>query len=194
MKNTSADWETLLFETSQDWLAWLEEHAASTCGVWLRFAKKASPLCSISYAQALEGALCYGWIDGQGKKLDEDSWIQKFTPRARKSLWSKVNRDKALALIESGAMKPTGLREVERAREDGRWDAAYDPSSQATVPEDFGARLDASPPAREFFDKLDSRNRYAMLFRLQTAKKPETRARRIEQFVAMLEKGEKIHP
>lgn len=194
MKQKKPEMETLLFEGAQDWLAWLEENHASTCGVWLRFAKKASPLCSVSYTQALEGALCYGWIDGQAKKLDEDSWIQKFTPRARGSLWSQVNRDKALQLIESGAMKPAGLREVERARDDGRWDAAYEPSSTANVPSDLGSELDARPQASAFFASLDSRNRYAILFRLQTAKKPETRARRLREFIALLEKGEKIYP
>ena len=186
--------DVLLFENEGEWLAWLETNHASSSGVWLRLAKKNATLCSVSYAQALEVALCFGWIDGQKKTFDSNFWLQKFTPRARKSLWSKVNRDKANALSESGQMRPAGLREVERAKEDGRWEAAYDPASQAEVPEDFEAQLDAHPKAREFFDGLNKQNRYAILFRLQTAKKPETRAKRMEGFVSMLEKGEKIYP
>ena len=194
MKSMRVELEILFFESPADWLAWLEENHASACGVWLRLAKKASSLFSVTYAEGVEGALCYGWIDGQSKKYDADSWLQKFTPRAKRSLWSKINRDKALQLIQDGAMQPAGLREVERAREDGRWDAAYDSPSQAPVPLDLQARLDASPAASECFALLSSQNRYAILFRLQTAKRPETRARRIEQFIAMLEQGEKLYP
>jgi len=137
--------------------------------------------------------LCYGWIDGQGKGLDESAWLQKFTPRGPRSIWSKINRTKAMELIESGRMKPAGLAAIDRAKKNGQWTAAYDSHSTATVPDDFQAALDQHPKAKAFFATLDSTNRYAILFRLQTAKKAETRARRIEQFIGMLEKHEKIH-
>ncbi|CAA9319913.1 MAG: putative periplasmic membrane protein [uncultured Gemmatimonadetes bacterium] len=181
----------ILFEDPAAWAAWLEEHHADAPGVWLRLAKKDAPIRSLSYAEALDEALCYGWIDSQKKSWDGDSWIQKFTPRGKRSLWSRVNRDKVAAL--AGRMKPAGLREVERAKEDGRWDAAYDSQRNATVPDDFQAALDADPAARDFFATLNGANRYAVLFRIQTAKKPETRARRIETLVAMLARNEKIH-
>lgn len=157
-------------------------------------AKKDSGITSVNHAEALEVALCYGWIDGQRKAEDSKYFLQRFTPRTPRSTWSKINRDKALKLIEEGRMQPAGLAEVDRARADGRWDAAYDAQSVATVPPDLQAALNAKPKAAAFFAKLDSRNRYAVLFRTQGAKKPETRARRIAQFVEMLAKGEKIHP
>lgn len=157
-------------------------------------AKKDSGIASVNHPEALEVALCYGWIDGQRKAEDDKYFLQRFTPRTPRSTWSKINRDKALKLIEEGRMQPAGLAEVDRARSDGRWDAAYDAQSVATVPPDLQAALDANPKAAAFFAKLDSRNRYAVLFRTQGAKKPETRARRIAQFVEMLAKGEKIHP
>ncbi|HEX8361104.1 MAG TPA: YdeI/OmpD-associated family protein [Longimicrobium sp.] len=181
----------ILFEDPAAWAAWLEANHADAPGVWLRLGKKGAPIRSLSYAEALDEALCYGWIDSQKKSYDEDSWIQKFTPRGRKSIWSKVNRDKVAALGER--MKPAGLREVERAKDDGRWDAAYDSQRNATVPDDLQAALDANPAARDFFATLNGANRYAVLFRVQTAKKPETRARRIETLVAMLARNEKIH-
>ena len=184
----------LLFPEARDWAAWLEEHHESSPGAWLQLAKKGSGLRSVSYAEALDSALCFGWIDGQKRSHDERAFLQKFTPRGRKSLWSKINRDKVEALIREGRMRPAGLRAVESARADGRWDAAYDGARTATVPEDFQAALDRSPAARAFFATLNSANRYAMLFRLQTAKRAETRARNIERFVQMLEKGEKLHP
>lgn len=194
MEQTKVEFSVLLFETAKEWLQWLDSHHASANGVWLRFAKKASPLTSVSYAQALEAALCYGWIDGQSKTYDADSWIQKFTPRRARSLWSKVNREKALALIESGQMQTAGLAEIERARAGGRWDAAYHSQSQAEVPVELAEALEKNPVARDFFAALNKTNRYAIIFRIQTAKKPETRAKRIEQLVAMLERGEKIYP
>jgi uncharacterized protein YdeI (YjbR/CyaY-like superfamily) len=157
-------------------------------------AKKDSGIASVNHPEALEVALCYGWIDGQRKAQDDKHFLQRFTPRTPRSTWSKINRDKALKLIDEGRMQPAGLAEVDRARADGRWDAAYDAQSVATVPPDLQAALDANPKAAAFFAKLDSRNRYAVLFRTQGAKKPETRARRIAQFVEMLAKGEKIHP
>jgi uncharacterized protein YdeI (YjbR/CyaY-like superfamily) len=184
----------LLFETQDAWASWLEEHHSRAPGIWLRLAKKATGIASIDYGQALEVALCYGWIDGQKKGYDESSWLQKFTPRGAKSIWSKINREKAEQLIESGRMKPAGLAAIESAQRDGRWDAAYDSQRSAAVPDDLQAALDANPAAQAFFQTLNSVNRYAILFRIQTAKKPETRARRIEQFVAMLERHEKLYP
>jgi uncharacterized protein YdeI (YjbR/CyaY-like superfamily) len=161
--------------------------------MWLRLAKKSSNLESVSYDDAVEVALCYGWIDGQGKGEDENYTLQKFTPRAKRSVWSKRNRQRALALIESGRMKPAGLTEIERAKQDGRWAAAYDSPSTMEVPPDLQAALDEEPRAKAFFRSLDGRNRYAILLQLQTAKRPETRARRIERFVAMLAREEKLY-
>jgi len=151
-------------------------------------------LRSVAYKEALEVALCYGWIDGQKRPESEQAWLQKFLPRSSKSIWSKINREKALALISSGEMKAAGLEAIENAKKNGRWDAAYDSPSGATVPSDFQAALDASPQAAAFFKTLDRANRYAVLWRIQTVKKVETRRRKIEQFIAMLERGEKIHP
>ncbi|MDR6426911.1 uncharacterized protein YdeI (YjbR/CyaY-like superfamily) [Variovorax paradoxus] len=176
------------------WERWLKRHHATAAGVWLRIAKKDSGIASIDHPAALEEALCWGWIDGQRKSEDAQYFLQRFTPRTARSTWSKINRDKALELIDQGRMQPAGLAEVERARADGRWHAAYDAQSVATVPPDLQAALDANPKAAAFFATLDSRNRYAVLFRTQGAKKPETRAKRIAQFVEMLAKGEKIHP
>ncbi len=152
----------------------------------MKIAKKDSGIASVTYPEALEVALCHGWIDGQKDRFDDKWFLQRFTPRRPRSKWSKINRAKAVALIESGRMKPAGLREVERAQADGRWEAAYDPPSKATVPDDLRAALEANPAAREFFETLNSTNRYAMLYRLQDAKRPETRARRLEAFVTML--------
>lgn len=193
-KKPRQDLPILLFSHQEDWRVWLHENHASSTGVWLRLAKKASALTSQSYAEALDVALCYGWIDGQKNSYDEDSWLQKFTPRGAKSVWSKINREKVAALTASGQMQPSGLRVVELAKQDGRWDAAYDSQSYATVPEDFQAALDASPQAKAFFATLNRVNRYAILFRIQTAKKAETRLRRIEQFIGMLERNEKLYP
>ena len=187
-----ADLPIVSFPTPADWLAWLEEHADAE-GVWVKLTKKGSGVPSVTYAEAVEAALCYGWIDGQMRGLDELYYLQRFTPRRARSVWSKLNREKAEALIERGAMRPAGLREVERARADGRWDAAYDSPSTASVPDDLRHALDGNDAARAFFDTLDSGNRYAILHRLQLAKKPETRARNIEKFVAMLAAGEKLH-
>ncbi|ETK34734.1 hypothetical protein MPTA5024_17665 [Microbispora sp. ATCC PTA-5024] len=139
-------------------------------------------------------ALCFGWIDGQKAKFDDEHWLQRFTPRRPGSRWSKVNRDKVTALVNEGRMRPSGLLEIQRAKEDGRWDAAYDGSRTATVPEDLARALAENPAAEEFFATLDSRNRYAVLYRVQDAKKPETRARRIEQYVSMLAEQRKIYP
>ncbi|MGN6527540.1 MAG: YdeI/OmpD-associated family protein [Burkholderiaceae bacterium] len=171
--------------------AWLARHHASSDGAWLQLAKAGTP--GLRYAQALEVALCHGWIDGQKKSLDAHHFLQRFTPRRARSLWSKINRDKALALIAAGRMRPAGLAQVEAAKADGRWDDAYDGARSAQVPPDLQAALDARPAARAFFATLDGTNRYAVLWRVQTAKKPETRARRIEQLVGMLARGERIH-
>ena len=182
------------FAEARLWAAWLDEHHATSSGVWLRIAKQASTTASVTYDEALEVALCYGWIDGQKKSYDDASWLQKFTPRGLKSIWSKVNRAKAEKLIARGEMKPAGLAAVDQAKQDGRWDAAYDSQSSASVPDDFQAALDQHEGARAFFVTLTSRNRYAILFRIQTAKKAETRAKRIEQFIQMLANHETLYP
>jgi uncharacterized protein YdeI (YjbR/CyaY-like superfamily) len=190
----AAELETRAFASAAEWEAWLREHHDSAPGIWIRFAKKGSGVPSVTYLEALHAALCFGWIDGQARSVDEASYVQRFTPRRARSIWSQRNREFATALIEAGRMQPAGLREVERAQADGRWEAAYDAPSTATVPEDLQRALDASPEAAAFFATLNGQNRYAILHRIQTAKRPETRARRIERFVAMLEKGETLYP
>lgn len=184
----------LLFANQQEWAGWLDSHHADSPGLWLRLAKKASGMTSVTYDEAVEVALCYGWIDGQKKSLDAVSWLQKFTRRTPKSIWSKVNTEKAQRLIEEGKMKPAGLRQVELAKQDGRWAAAYEPQSTSVVPADLQAALEANAAAMNFFATLDSRNRYAILFRIQSARRPDTRARRIEQFVAMLANQDRLYP
>jgi uncharacterized protein YdeI (YjbR/CyaY-like superfamily) len=190
---TRADLPVMPFASRDAWAAWLEEQHASSDGLWLKFAKKGSGVETVTYAEAVETALCYGWIDGQVRKFDEDYYLQRFTPRRARSRWSKINRQKATELIERGEMKPAGLREVERAKADGRWDAAYDAPSTAQVPDDLLRELEKNQPAREFFETLDGRNRYAILYQIQDAKMPETRARRIEKYVAILSEGKKIY-
>jgi uncharacterized protein YdeI (YjbR/CyaY-like superfamily) len=192
-KKPAADLPILSFESPEAFASWLGEHHSGSPGLWLKLAKKGSGIASVNYAEALDVALCYGWIDGQKGSFDESWWLQKFTPRGARSIWSKVNREKALALIEGGRMQPAGLAEIERAQGDGRWEAAYDSQSKAEVPADLAAALAANPAAQAFFATLDSANRYAVLFRVHGAKRPETRARRIAQFVEMLARGEKIH-
>ena len=160
-------------------------------GLWLKIAKKGSGIESVNYDQAVEVALCYGWIDGQVRKFNEDHYLQRFTPRRPRSKWSKVNRKKAMELIERGEMRAAGLREVERAKADGRWDAAYDSPRTATVPEDLLKELEKNEQARKLFYELDGRNRYAILYQIQDAKRPETRARRIAKYVAMLAEQQK---
>jgi uncharacterized protein YdeI (YjbR/CyaY-like superfamily) len=184
---------TLFFESQAAWRKWLAANHAKSPGVWIRYARKAAGVKSISYAEAVEESLCYGWIDGQSRSGDDAHYVQRFTPRAARSKWSQINRAKALALIETGRMKPAGLREVERAKADGRWEAAYASSSAAQAPDDLLRALAKNKRAAAFFEGLDSRNRYAILHRLHDAKKPETRARRLDKFVAMLEEGKKIH-
>ncbi len=188
------DEPVLAFASRAEWEAWLARQHTTSNGLWLQIAKKSSGVASVSYAEALDIALCYGWIDGQKGKLDERYWLQRFTPRKAKSPWSKINCAKAAELIERGEMRPAGLVEVERAKADGRWDRAYQGQRTATVPEDLKRELDLNDRAREFFATLDSANRYAILYRIEEAKKPETRARRIAKYVAMLDEGKKIHP
>src|ERR1700722_18202568 len=184
----------LLFEHQQGGENWWSQNNDYTAAVWMRLAKKGSRVPSLTYAEALETALCYGWIDAQKKPESAAAWLQRFTPRGKRSIWSKINRQKATALLECGRMKDGGLREMQRAQEDGRWERAYDSPGNATVPDDFQAALDRSARAKAFFATLESRNRYAILFRIQTVKKAETRARKITEFISMLEKHEKIHP
>ena len=174
-----------------EWDAWLANEHASSTGVWLKMAKKGSGIDGVSQAEAVETALCYGWIDGQARRVDENYWMCSFTPRRERSRWSMINRTKAEELIASGKMKPAGLREVERAKADGRWDAAYLGQRSATVPDDLQAALARNERAREFFATLGRSNRYAILHRIEEAKKPETRARRIEKYVQMLAEGKK---
>ncbi|MFL6605557.1 MAG: YdeI/OmpD-associated family protein [Steroidobacteraceae bacterium] len=182
------------FTNQRSWETWLRKHHNTSDGVWLVVAKRGAEHPTVSYAEALETALCFGWIDGQKKALDAQGWLQRFTPRRARSIWSKINRAKALALIKQGRMQAAGLREVKRAQTDGRWADAYDSPSTATVPQDLQAALDTHVKAKAFFETLDATNRYAVLWRVQTAKKPETRAKRIAQFVEMLACHEKLHP
>ena len=182
------------FETQQGWERWLTEHHTETEGLWLKIAKKEAGISTVNYAEALESAICYGWIDGQKASFDDKYWLQKFTPRRAKSIWSKVNCSKALALIAEGRMQPAGIRQVELAQADGRWEAAYESQSKITIPDDFQKELDNNPKAQEFFTTLNSVNRYAILFRIQTAKKPATRSARISTFIEMLANDQKLHP
>jgi uncharacterized protein YdeI (YjbR/CyaY-like superfamily) len=187
------DLPVLLFASKEELEAWLEENHAGTEGFWLKIAKKGSGVESVDYAEALELALCFGWIDSQKRGFDETFFLQRFTPRRPRGKWSQINRAKAEELIAAGAMRPAGLTEVEAAKADGRWEAAYAGQRAATVPDDLTYELDRNEAAREFFATLDSANRYAILYRLQEAKKAETRQKRLRKFVAMLERGEKIH-
>ena len=170
----------------RSWEDWLEANHESSTGVWLKIAKKGAPRPTPTYKEALESALAYGWIDGQKGALDESFWRQRFTRRGPRSKWSQLNREKATELIESGRMRPSGRREVELAQKDGRWDDAYEPASRITVPEDFQRELDRNPEAKAFYATLKGANRYAFLYRITDAKRPETRAKRIATFIAML--------
>ncbi len=187
------EYSVLPFDSAADWEAWLREHGSKVPGVWIRLAKKGSQLTSVSYAEAVEVALCYGWIDGQVKGLDERCYLQKFTPRKARSIWSQINRAKAEDLIERGRMQPAGLQAVESARQDGRWEQAYASPSKMEVPEDLQKALDLEPKAAESFATLTKQNRYAILFRIETARKPETRLRRISKILEMLRAGETFH-
>ena len=185
---------SLLFENKNAWSAWLDKHHKTSAGAWLQISKKISKIQTVSHPEALEVALCYGWIDGQRKKSSDEIWLQRFTPRGERSIWSKVNRANALALIEAGRMQAAGIAAIERAKKNGQWDSAYDAVAKATIPDDLAGELHKNHRAKAFFEQLNSQNRYAILFRLQTAKKPETRARRLEKFIAMLARNETIYP
>jgi uncharacterized protein YdeI (YjbR/CyaY-like superfamily) len=184
----------LEFPDQHAWERWLEDNHASARGVWLKFAKKAAPVKTVVHGEALEIALCFGWIDGQGKPHDEQFYLMRFTPRRPRSKWSQINREKATRLIAEKRMRPPGLAQVTAAQADGRWEAAYEPQSRATVPDDFQRALDENPAAKEFFETLKGTNRYAFLYRIRDAKKPETRAKRIAQFVEMLNERKTFYP
>jgi uncharacterized protein YdeI (YjbR/CyaY-like superfamily) len=186
--------ETLAFKNVRAWSAWLAKHHSKSPGIWLRLDRKTADSAPLTYPQALELALIYGWIDGQRRSHDSRTWRITFSPRGPRSTWSKINREKALALIEAGRMKPSGLRAVAEAKRSGGWAKAYDPQTRAGVPPDLEAALKKNPKARAFFLTLSSQNRYAILHRLQTAKLPETRARRLSHFVGMLLEGKTLHP
>jgi uncharacterized protein YdeI (YjbR/CyaY-like superfamily) len=182
-----------LFKTPAAWEKWLESNHAKSTGIWMQIAKKDSGLSSANYQEALDVALCYGWIDGQKRPFDERTWLQRFTPRGPRSVWSKINTEKVAVLITNGRMRPAGLAAIEAAKANGRWESAYQSWSSTDVPPDLRAALDARPNAKAFFETLTGQNRYAILYRVTTAKKPETRARRIAEYVGMLERGETIY-
>ena len=184
---------TLTFARPSVWQTWLKKHHDSAAGIWIKFAKIASGIESITYPEALDVALCYGWIDGQKQSCDADYWLQKFTPRRANSIWSEINRVKVQALIDKGLMQPAGLAAIEQAKANGRWEAAYGRESHAAMLPEFEAALREHPKAAAFFNTINSKNRYAILFRLQTAKKAETRAARVAKFIEMLERGETIY-
>lgn len=188
-----AQLEEVAFATDVAWNKWLDKNHATSPGVWILIGKKASGIKSVTHAEALDVALCYGWIDGQRKARDEKTFLQKFTLRRSRSIWSQINRDKAIALMKSGKMQPAGTLEMDRARRDGRWDAAYAPQARAKVPPDLQAALDSNKQAAQFFTTLSSQNRYAILFRIHNAKRADTRARRVADFVAMLARHETLH-
>lgn len=181
------------FKTAAEFRRWLAANNSKSAGIWICFAKKGSGKKSINHAEALDEALCFGWIDGQTLKHDETSWLQKFTPRRPRSLWSKINAGHVERLIKDGRMTTAGHAEIEAARKDGRWSAAYDSPSKATIPKDFLERLARNKKAEAFFKTLNKANLYSIAWRLQTAKKPETRQKRMEMILAMLSRGEKFH-
>jgi uncharacterized protein YdeI (YjbR/CyaY-like superfamily) len=191
------EWKSLpvqSFASADELRAWLEEHHTTSQGLWIKIAKKGSGIPSVTYDEAVDAALCFGWIDGQKDAFDADYFLQRFTPRRPRSKWSEVNREKVARLTERGLMRPAGLREVEAAKADGRWDGAYGQQSLAQVPEDLQAALDANETAGAFFATLNRTNRYAILYHIADAKRPETRAKRIAKFVAMLAEGKTLHP
>ena len=194
MGNASRDLPVIAFKSQQAWDAWLTSQPAQSKGLWLKLAKKSSGVASVSRQEAVDTALCHGWIDGQLDSFDDKYWLIRFTPRQSKSIWSEKNRARALELIELGRMRPAGLNEIERAKSDGRWNAAYAGQSTAQVPDDLRTALEKRGKAKKFFETLDSRNRYAILHRIHTAKKTETRIARIEKFVTMLAEGKTIYP
>jgi uncharacterized protein YdeI (YjbR/CyaY-like superfamily) len=189
----AAEIPTRAFKDARTWESWLEKNHTAADGIWMRIAKKGSGEKSVTYPEAIEIALCYGWIDALKRPESEATWLQRFVPRRPKSIWSKINREKALALIADGRMKPPGHDEIDRAKKDGRWEAAYDSPKNATLHPDFETALNRNPRAKAFFETVNKANRYAVLWRIQTAKKPETRERLIRTLVEMLEKGETLH-
>lgn len=188
----STELPILPFESKKKFADWLAKNHDKSAGLWLKIAKKATGIATVTYAEALDVALCYGWIDGQKNSFDEQYFLQKFTPRRPKSIWSKINVGHVERLIASGEMKPSGLKVVEAAKQDGRWEAAYSSQKTIAVPADFQSALDKNKKAKAFFEGLTSSRRYAFLFRIETAKKAETRQKRIQQFVEMLAKGETL--
>lgn len=185
--------DVLHFESQSDLETWLEANHDSSDGIWLMLAKKGSSRSSVSYDEAVELGLCFGWIDGQARKLDDDFWLQRFTPRRKRSIWSQINRDKATELIRQGRIRPAGLAAIEAAKADGRWDRAYASSKNLTIPDDLLAQLDALPDARAHFESLSATNRFAIVYRIESARRPETRTRRIEKYLQMLLNGEKLY-
>ncbi|MDB5050359.1 MAG: hypothetical protein JWO30_3430 [Fibrobacteres bacterium] len=184
----------LAFKSDKDWSAWLKKNHAKSTGLWIRLPKKATGTATVSYDEAVETALCYGWIDGQKSGESDSAWLQRFSPRGPRSIWSKINRDRVAKLVKTGRMMSAGAAAVERAKQGGQWEAAYDSPKGAAVSPEFQVELDKSKAATAFFATLNGANRYAILWRIQTAKKPETKARRIREFIAMLEKKEKLYP
>jgi uncharacterized protein YdeI (YjbR/CyaY-like superfamily) len=190
---SKTDYPVITCKSQKEWHSWLDKNHSRLNGAWLRFFKKAAAVKSVNYKEALDEALCYGWIDGQANSFDEESWIQKFTPRRAKSIWSKRNIENIARLEKEGRMKPAGLKAVEDAKQDGRWEKAYDAPADMQIPEDFLKALSKNKKAMAFFNSLNKANRYAIGWRLQTAKKPETREKRMKAILEMLKKGEKFH-
>lgn len=190
---TTTDLPIMFFSTVQEWGDWLKQNHASSDGIWMKIAKKGSGVASVTYDQALEESLCFGWIDSQVKKFDDAFYIQRFGPRRSKSLWSKINVQHIDRLMKAGKMKPAGIKVVEEAKKDGRWDVAYHSPSTMTMPEDFLKELKSNKKAEVFFETLNKSNKYIIAWQLQTAKKPETRVRRMIKIIGMLEKGEKFY-
>ena len=193
MKSEKDNLPILTFKTAKEWDKWMAKNYASSKGIWLRFYKKASGIPSLTYPEAVEVSLCYGWIDGQANKYDENSYLQRFTPRRPKSIWAKKNIERVTRLIASGKMKPSGLKEIEAAKADGRWEMAYDSPATMEIPNDFLKELSKNPKAKTFFGTLNKTNTYAIAWRLQTAKKPETRQKRMKAIIDMLSKKQKFH-
>ncbi|UVI30465.1 YdeI/OmpD-associated family protein [Paenibacillus spongiae] len=194
MKKKSCEFPVLFFADQQSLENWLENNYDTSAGFRLQIAKKNSGVVSVSYDEALESALCYGWVDSQKETFDDKTWLQRFTLRGAKSIWSKVNKEKAELLITNGRMRPSGFKAIEAAKQNGQWDKAYESQSTASLPEDFAIELERNAKAKAFYDTLNRQNKYAIIFRIHNAKKQETRTKRIKQFVMMLEKGERIYP
>jgi len=192
--SASEDQKSIRFASAAEWERWLGENHRDCDGVWIKMAKRASGVDGVRYPEVLESALCYGWIDARREALDERFFLQRFTPRRTRSRWSRINRETAERLISEGRMRPSGLAQVERAKADGRWEAAYESQARSRIPEDLERELDARPAAKASFERLNSQNRYAILYRLADAKRAETRERRLAKFVEMLEAGETIYP